>query len=352
MTGCSKSMKAIVTLGNGRFDLKDIPVPPISAGDILVKVAAVSQNPVDWKTALLHQKSDNVLGCDFAGTVAEVGPEVPSTMRRVGERVAGFIQGGVAPNGAFAEYVVIQAVLAIPLPDSVSFEEGAQLGIACFTACLTLYQYLKFPTPDCPAKVPTPVLIWSGTSATGQYAIQFAKLSGLRVFTTASPKHFEFVKALGADEVFDYADSRTPRKIFASTSGTLRHAMDCISQDRTPNQVSTSLSKEGGTIATLLPYTSRTKGVKTVSILAYTIFGKDISFPYTQPAVAEDHASGIQYAKLISKLLSEGKLKPIPIKMFPNGLQGVQDGFEYMRAGEVHAEKITYRVSDTPGVDP
>ncbi|KAH9840915.1 chaperonin 10-like protein [Rhodofomes roseus] len=344
-------MKAIVTLGNGHFELKDVQTPRASAGEMLVKVAATAQNPVDWKTALLHKKPENILGCDFAGTVVEVGPEVPETLRHKGERVAGCIQGGVAPNGAFAEYVVMEAALAISLPDSVTFEEGAQLGIACFTSCLALYRCLKLPTPDCPATEPIPMLIWSGTSATGQYAIQFAKLSGLRVITTASPKHFDLVRSLGADEVYDYADSKTPRKIFAATGGTLRHAMDCISQDRTPNQVSTSLSKEGGNIATLLPYVSRSKGVQTQLILAYTILGKEITFPFAHPAVEEDHQSAVEYAQLISKLLSQGKIKHTRINLFPHGLQSVKDGFEYMGAGKVHAEKITYRISDTPGVD-
>ncbi|KAH9914755.1 chaperonin 10-like protein [Fomitopsis serialis] len=344
-------MKAIVTLENGQFTLKDVPIPQASAGEILVKITASAQNPVDWKTALLHKKPNNILGCDFAGTVVELGPEVPDTLRHVGERVAGCVQGGIAPNGAFAEYVVMQAALAIALPDSVSFEDGAQLGVACFTACLALYDCLKLPTPDHPVEESSSVLIWSGTSATGQYAVQFAKLSGMRVIATASPKHFELVKALGADEVYDYANSQTPRKIFASTRGSLRHAMDCFSQDRTPNQVSTSLSKEGGTIATLLPYVSRSKGVQTHLVLAYTILGKELTFPFAYPAVEEHRQSAMEYAKLISALLAKGKLKPVPVKVFPNGLQSVHDGFEYMGAGKVHAEKITYRISDTPGID-
>jgi NADPH:quinone reductase-like Zn-dependent oxidoreductase len=156
----------------------------------------------------------------------------------------------------------------------MTFENAAQLGVACLTVCQSLFQCLHLPTPFQPASVPEDILIWSGTSATGQYAIQFAKLAGLRVVSTSSVKNIEFVKSLGADEVFDYADSKTPKRILSATGSALKYAVDCISEGMTPNQVSMSLGKEGGTIATLLPYESKRKGVQTVFILAYSALGK------------------------------------------------------------------------------
>lgn len=181
---------------------------------------------------------------------------------------------GIGLNGAYAEYLVTDPALVIAIPDYMSFEHAAQLGVACFTVCQCLYQCLQLPTPLNPTSTPEDVLIWSGTAATGQYAVQFAKLAGLRVISTASPKSIDFVKSLGADEVFDYAGSKTPKKITAATGGNLKYAMDCIGEGMTPNQVSVSLSKDGGTIATLLPYESRTSGVKTIFVLAYSITGK------------------------------------------------------------------------------
>lgn len=291
------------------------------------------------------------MGCDFAGVVADVGSDVdPSLSMTLGKRVAGAVHGGVSPNGAFAEYVTVPGDMAIAIPDAMSFEDASQLGIACYTACQALYQALQLPTPEAPADTPTDVLIWSGTSSTGQYAVQLAKLSGLRVISTASPKNFELVKALGADEVFDYADSRTPRKIVAATGGNLKHAVDCISEGMTPNQVSMSLSKEGGTVATLLPYESRKKGVHTIFVLAYSFFGKDIHFPFDFPANPEHRKNAAVYCKLIEGVVAKSGLKPNPTRMFPHGLASIPDGFEYMRAGKVSAEKITYRIADTPGL--
>lgn len=187
---------------------------------------------------------------------------------------------GAGPNGSFSEYVTETATLVFSLPDSMTFEVAAQLGVACYTACQDLYQILNLPTPLNPTTVPTPILIWSGTSAVGQYAVQFAKLAGLHVISTASSKNIDLVKSLGADEVFDYADPETPAKIFAATGGNLKIAMDCISEGSTPDQVTNSLSKEGGTIAALLPYQSKRENVKVVFKIAYSVHGKVSNFKH------------------------------------------------------------------------
>lgn len=362
MLDIPETMSALVTTGDGDFELKRIHVPRPSPSDVLLKVAAVAQNPTDWKTLFLHRQPGNVLGCDASGTVVQIGSDVTPGARKMGERVAAFVHGGISPNGAFAEYVVVPADLVIPIPATMSFEEGAQVALASFTACQCLYQTLQLRIPfalalDSPSQgaaqaepQPTEILIWSGTSAVGQYAIQLAKLSGLHVVTTASPKNFDLVRSLGADQVFDYGVSKTPREITRATDGRLSIAMDCISQGGTPNQVSVSLSPDGGTIATLLPYTSRKKGVRTEFVLAYSIFGKAIEFPFSFPANPEHRRNAATYAKMISALLFKNAIKPVPVKLLPHGLGSVSDGFEYASAGKVHAEKLTYKIADTPGL--
>lgn len=170
--------------------------------------------------------------------------------------------------------MVVSATLVFALPDTVSFDHGAQLGIACYTACQALYQGIDLPTPLNPIADPTDILVWSGTSAVGQYIVQFAKLAGFRVISTASLKNIELVKSLGADEVFDYEDPRTPAKIFEATGGNLRYAVDCICVRSTPDQVAMSMSKEGGKVAVLLPYESKRENITTVFNVAYTIFEK------------------------------------------------------------------------------
>jgi NADPH:quinone reductase-like Zn-dependent oxidoreductase len=343
-------MKALVTTGDSRFTLQNVAVPFLGAGQLLVQVATVAQNHVDWKYLIVESKVKGaIMGWDFAGTVAQLGPSCPN--RKLGERVAAFIPVSVG-SGAFAEYVTIRADMVILLPDGVSFEDAAGLGTACISACQCLYQELNLPLPSfdsTPAKSCDQwVLVWSGASSVGQYAIQLAKFSGLKVICTAAPANHEFVKSLGADVVFDHSDSWTARQIFTLTGGTLAKAVDCWSQGMSPNQICMSLGQQGGQIATLLPYESEMPGIKTSCVAANTIFGEDTSFPFVTVGSPDHLHNGRLYYKLISILIGQNKLRFVPVKLYPAGLLGVAEGIEYMRLGKVHAEKIVYRIADTP----
>lgn len=232
------------------------------------------------------------MGCDFAGVVEEIGSEVPEGLRKVGERVAGLTHGcrysylfafvltineyfiAAFNNGAFAEYVAAPAALLLPLPDSWTFEQAAQLGIAGYTACMCLYHAQGLPTPSLPTTSPTDILVWGGSSSVGQFTVQLAHLSGLRVIATASPHNFELVKSLGADLVFSYKDPDTPAKIREVTGGKLKRAVDCISEGETPEKIAKSIGDEGGEVSIILMYESRRSDVQVKPLLAYHLFGK------------------------------------------------------------------------------
>ena len=180
---------------------------------------------------------------------------------------------GVGPNGAFAEYLVADAQLGVVHPpDTWSFEEAAQLGIPPLTALQCLHQSLGLPSPfDGKPSPQRDILIWGGASSVGQYAIQIAKLYGLRVFTTASKKNFELVKGLGADEVFDYRDEKVVENIRAATGNALDIAIDCISEGKTAEQVPAALGDKGGKVAIIYPYQSPRPDVTLAFSLAYDL---------------------------------------------------------------------------------
>ena len=178
------------------------------------------------------------------------------------------------PNGAFSQYVAVNAELLLPVPETWSFEEAAQVGIAMYTASLCLYHALKLPSILNPTTVPIDVLVWGGASAVGQATIQLARLGGLRVITTASPANFELVKKLGASEVFDYSDKDTPAKIKAVTNGKLRYAVDCVSENGTGEQIAACIGDEGGENAIILPYQQKRADIKNHFLLAYYLVGK------------------------------------------------------------------------------
>ncbi|KAA1477014.1 GroES-like protein [Dentipellis sp. KUC8613] len=340
------TQKAVVVQADGSVVITSVPVPKPGPGQILVKVAAVAQNPVDFKTIAWVKKEGAIVGCDYAGTVEEIGPDVPAGLRTIGERVAGFVFGSYYKNGSCAQYVLAEAAPTVHLPENWSFEDGSQLGVGPFTAAQLLWEAQQLPTPIQPATAPFPLLISGGASSVGQFAIQFAKLSGLQVFATASPKHFDLVKSLGADEVFDYHDPEVAKKIKAATGGKLKHAVDAISENGTPAIVAAALSDEGGVISVTLPYPETRAGVTAIPICAYNMLGKSYDFPFQWEATEEAKALGKRFAEHISKVISLNRLKPNPKVVYPSGLASVQQGL--LDGPKISGQKIIFRIADTP----
>ncbi|THV06339.1 zinc-binding oxidoreductase ToxD [Dendrothele bispora CBS 962.96] len=345
-------MLAVCSAHNGTIDLRQVDIPKVGPNDILVKVEAAAQNPTDWKFTsqggfpkFIMGDSFNlsdltIVGCDYAGVVTEVGESVTTDVK-VGDRIVGWVFGSIEMNGAFAEYLVAPSHMFLKPPQSWSFEDGSQLAVACYTACQCLYQSLGLPPPENPTTTPIDILVWGGSSSVGHFVIQLAKLGGMRVIATASPKHFDRLKALGANEVFDYHDPEVPQKIRAYTNENLQYAIDCISEKSTYQLVSNSLSPEGGTISCILKYRTEVRPeVKVVFSIAYELFGKTFG-SFTSSHEMIDLAKNS--SDLISKLLAEGKITPAPLKIYPNGLASVSEGLEYMRSGKVSGEKIVYQ---------
>lgn len=93
------------------------------------------------------------------------------------------------------------------------------------------------------------ILIWSGASAVGGYVIQLASQAGLRVITTASPKHEERLKALGASVIFDYHDKDVSLKIREFTKDKLASAADCTSTDDSAREIFAAIGSAGGIVS-------------------------------------------------------------------------------------------------------
>ena len=166
-----------------------------------------------------------MLGTDVAGTVVEVGPGV--TRFNVGDRIVGLAVGTAkgrnrAEEGAFRSHVVLLEHMASPLPESVTFTCAATLPLAISTAASGLFQkdFLGMSLPKAGA-VPKheTLLVWGASTSVGNNAVLLAKAAGYDVVATAGPANFAMVEALGADQVLDYADPATPRKIVQILAG-------------------------------------------------------------------------------------------------------------------------------------
>lgn len=156
----------------------DRPPPKLRSGYLLVKVSAVALNPTDWKRIDLAGPAGALSGCDYAGVVEETGLGYTKDWKK-GDRICGLCHGcdqTQLENGAFAEHIVVKADVQMRVPDNLSDEEAATLGVGFITVGQGLFQAMKLPLPTEPAKVPETILIYGGSTATGTLGIQLAKM--------------------------------------------------------------------------------------------------------------------------------------------------------------------------------
>jgi zinc-binding alcohol dehydrogenase family protein len=182
----------------------DLPVPTPTGRDLLVRVEAISVNPVDVKVrARADPKGENkLLGWDAAGTVVAVGPEV--SLFKVGDAV--FYAGSVERPGSYAEQHLVDERIVGHKPRSLSFAEAAALPLTAITAWEMLFDRLRVPRTESPGA--GSVLILGGAGGVGSIAIQLARrLTGLTVIATASrPETQAWVRELGAHHVVDHRE--------------------------------------------------------------------------------------------------------------------------------------------------
>ena len=179
----------------------ELPVPVPEKDEVLVKVKAISINPVDIKTRkglalynTLRGDEPVILGWDIAGEVVQAGEDV--TLLEEGDEVFGMINFP-GHGKAYAEYVVAPAAQLAEKPELVSTQEAAAGTLAALTAWQVLIDEAKVQAGE-------KVLIHAAAGGVGHFAVQIAKYLGAFVIGTASEANYDFVKELGADDFVDY----------------------------------------------------------------------------------------------------------------------------------------------------
>jgi NADPH:quinone reductase-like Zn-dependent oxidoreductase len=245
-------MKAIVLTAIGdpeNLIETDLLIPEISDDEVLVKVKAISINPVD-AFARRNQDSLNfvyqvkgdeqhiVLGWDISGVISQTGAAVRKF--KTGDAVFGMVKFVGQANG-YAEYVAAPAVQLALKPDNISFEEAAGATMAALTAWQSLVIDGKIKKGD-------KVVIHGASGGVGHFAIQIAKHFGAYVIAVGSAPNKDFILNLGANEFIDY-NTQVFEEIV--TDADLVH--DSVwSDDARHIERSLKATKAGGTLLSLI----------------------------------------------------------------------------------------------------
>jgi len=213
------------------LEIKPAPYTSPRENEIVVKNRAVAINAIDWLTQSMGDiffpwtKYPFIVGSDVAGEVVEVGTAV--SRFKVSDRVLGHAVGAdkkrnSSAEGAFQEYTVLLAHMASPIPDAMAYENAAVLPLTLSTAACGLFQKdqlaLRHPSAH-PEPTGKTLLVWGGSTSLGSNAIQLAVAAGYEVIATASPKNFDYVKGLGATQVFNYKSRTAVKDIIKAFNG-------------------------------------------------------------------------------------------------------------------------------------
>ncbi len=184
--------------------------------ELLIRLQAAGVNPIDTKLrgrgTFYPDEMPAILGCDGAGIVEAVGPEVEQF--QPGDAVY-FCYGGLGKSGTgnYAEVAVVPERFVAPKPSKLSFAEAAALPLVAITAWEALYDRGRLAAEQT-------VLIQAGAGGVGHIAIQLAKIKGARVCTTVStPDKARLARQLGADETILYPQTEVTAAVLGWTAG-------------------------------------------------------------------------------------------------------------------------------------
>ena len=187
----------------------ELPQPKPGAHDLLVRVEAVSMNPVDTKVRAPKPQVEaqpKVLGYDAAGVVEAVGDGV--TLFKPGDAV--WYAGDITRSGSNAQYQLVDERIVGRKPANFDFANAAALPLTAITAWELLFQRMRFDADG--ADRGRSLLIIGGAGGVGSIAIQLARRAGLVVIATASrPETIEWCIQMGAQHVIDHRQPLKPQ---------------------------------------------------------------------------------------------------------------------------------------------
>ena len=301
------------------LQVREVNTPEPGPGEVRVRVAVAGVNPTDWKSLRRADPSAPfAVPCeDGAGTIDAVGAGVEAS--RIGERVWLVFASHPGPWGAAAQYSIVSADRAIPLPDTADFELGASLGVPALTAwhCLRADGLLDGLS----------VLVAGGAGAVGQMAIQLARHErAARVIATVSgPEKGAIATHAGAQLTVNYRTEPAAESIRDASP----HGIDRFIEVAVDANLGLDIAV-AAPHATISVYAADPETVAEVPVRALMGLGITIRFMslYTvRPADLHAAIDGV------SRAVQAGALTTLPLTRFP--LTRTADALDAVRAGAV-----------------
>ncbi|WP_207484119.1 NADPH:quinone reductase [Arenibaculum pallidiluteum] len=302
------------------LEVGELPTPEPAAGEVRVRLHASGVNPSDVKGRMGRPLAGPrvVPHSDGAGIVEAVGPGVPAG--RIGERVWIWNGQWQRPFGTAAEYIVLPADQAVRLPERVSFEAGACMGIPALTAV----QAVRLLGPVAGRTI----LVTGASSAVGHYVTQIAAQAGARVLgTVGSPTKAEHARAAGAEATIAYKTEDVAGRVKELTQG--RGVDGIVDMDLS----STARLLPDGVLAShgrLVCYGSNVPGDVTVPFRDLLFRSIDLRFFLVYDLTPEDRRTALAS---LNAMLEAGSLAHTVGARFP--LDGIVDAHEAVEAGSV-----------------
>ncbi len=301
-------MKAIILKDFGDpscLQMTEIPVPGVREDEVLVKVKAISINPIDIKTRKgmgmsrrVREFNPIILGWDISGVVSTVGKEVKDF--KEGDEVFGMVNFP-GHGKAYAEYVAAPASQMALKPGNISHEEAAASTLAALTVWQAMTVHGKVKKGD-------NVLIHAASGGVGIYAVQLAKYFGAVVTGTSSAANKKLVMDLGADQHIDYHQHKFEEMLSGQD-----FVLDTVGSETAERSL--KVIANGGWLISITPGLDETGATKAASL----------GIEYRRILVQSDGSD----MKQLAHLLETGQLKAHVSKTF---------SFEKMAAAHLQIE--------------
>ncbi|KAL9118868.1 MAG: hypothetical protein Q9187_004577 [Circinaria calcarea] len=345
-TPSGQHLAAILPSKGSAFEITYRPTPTPGPNELLVEVKSIALNPIDhyqFYRGFPPISYPAILGSDIAGTVISTGSSVPSDAPKPGTRIAAFapcfFMQGALDYGAFQTRVLVPAADAVPLPQAMSFNEASLLPMAVLTAWSGWYTIGLARDTVYTAADKKGMLVWGGASSVGSAAVQVAKLMGFSVYVTASEKHHEYLKGLGASKVFDYKGEHVVESIVkaAKEDGvTVQTGFDAVGQLQSCLEILKELKGEG---------TAKLASAALLPEDPPTMEGVEVAFVAgpTDEKERTEHFHFI-FGVWLKEKLEKGDFVPSPkIRVIEGGLESLEKGLDELRKG-VSGTKLVLEV--------